>query len=148
MTEGWSNLKDVRSADHFTKQLKNNSSFNRHFFAANTDPIAAGEFNTQFMARSDLNWTDFIYVPKEDIIALKSTPLKGDKTATNGKTIILSGGDTYDLKGIYRNGSTPCPINGGKQGGITTNPIDTRTYFYKGFDDADCIEYLSTLGII
>ena len=147
MTEGWSNLKDVRSADHFTKQLEKNTSFNRHFFAANLDPIAGGVFNTQFMARSDLNWTDFIHVPKEDIVALKKTPLKGDKSDIDGKTIIIDGG-THGLKGTYRNGTTPCPIIGGKQNGVPTYQTDTRTYFYKVFDDADCIQFLEELGIV
>jgi hypothetical protein len=147
MTEGWSNIRDVRVADHFTKQLEKNSSFNRHFFTSNTDPIGAGQFNTQFMARSDLNWTDFIYVDKEDIIALKKTLEKGGMTNVDGKTIGTTEGQ-YVLKGTYRNGTTGCPINGGKKDGIPTNSTDTRTYFYKGFDDADCIEFLDELGII
>jgi len=147
MTEGSSNVRDVRSADYFTKQLEKNSSFNTHFFNANTDPIAGGYLNTQFMARSDLNWTDFIYVPKEDIINLRKTVLKGGRTDVDGKTIVTSEG-RYVLQGIYRNGTTPCPINGGKLNGVPTNSPDPKTYFYKGFDSADCIDFLDELGII
>ncbi len=153
MTQGWSHIRSVRSADHFTKQLEDNSSFNGHFYQANTDPIAGGQFNTQFMARSDLNWTDFIYVPKEDIINLRKSTKKGDASDNLGNIPTSDG--TYQLKGTYRNGSytpvgwsTPCPIDGGKIDGIPVNSEDQKTYFYKGFDAADCIEFLDLLGII
>ena len=154
MTQGWSHIRSVRSADHFTKQLNKNTSFNSHFFNGNSDPIAAGVTNTQFMARSDLNWTDFIYVPKEDIIKLNQTLTKGFISNVDGKTITTTEGN-YTLKGTYRNGayipsgwSEPCPINGGKINGMPSEAIDPKTYFYKGFDSADCIKYLIELGII
>lgn len=72
MTEGYSRIRSVRVADHFAKQRDGKSQFNVHFLNANTDPIAAGVLNTQYMARSDLNWTDFIYVPKGDLNAFKN----------------------------------------------------------------------------
>jgi len=150
MTQGWSQIRSVRSADHFTRQLENNSSFNVHFYSANSDPIAAGVLNTQFMARSDLNWTDFIYIPKEDILEMRKMEKGFKATGVNGNEL-----PTYTLKGKYRNGAytppgwtAPCPIDGGKVDGVPTNTNDTKTYFYKGFDSADCIQFLSELGII
>ena len=59
------------------------------------------------------------------------------------------------LDGIYRNGhytptnwSAPCPYDGGKEDGNPLNSEDERTYFYKGFGDANCIEFLYYLGLI
>lgn len=159
MTEGWSNIRGVRVADHFTKQLEKNSTFNSHFLSANGDPIGGGYFNTQFMARSDLNWTDFIHVPKEDIIKIKDIQTKGFiGIEDNGELIIITPDhETHVLKGTtYRNGMltppnwpSPCPMSGGTIGGVPSNPTpDPQTYFYKGFDNADCFKFLDELGII
>lgn len=120
MTEGYSRIRSVRVADHFAKQRDGKSQFNVNFLNANTDPIAADVLNTQYMARSDLNWTDFIYVPKGDLNAFKNFKKKGGESDENGS--IPVGNDSYILKGTYRNGRytpdsnlPPCPIGGGKK---------------------------------
>lgn len=154
MTEGYSRIRSVRVADHFAKQREGKSSFNAHFLNANTDPIAAGVLNTQYMARSDLNWTDFIHVPKGDMTAFKNYKPKGGKTDDSGN--IPVGNVPHQLKGTYRNGtytppnwSAPCPMDGGKRNGKPTNTNrDGKIYFYKGFDSADCFQFLEELGII
>jgi hypothetical protein len=126
-----------------------------NMYVDNNDPIAAGQVNTKWYARSDLHWTDFINVPKEDIKEMNNIESKG---FTNNYFDI-------PLKGIYRNGinipqnglnnnlyiniwSKPCPDNGGKEGGYGLAEPDTQTYFYKGFDTANCIEYLISLGLV
>ena len=46
--------------------------------------------------------------------------------------------------------SAPCPINGGKINGTgnSGDSNDPKKYFYKGFDTADCIEYIISLGLV
>ena len=121
---------------------------NNYYVYDNTQEIAGGDFNTKNFARSDLHWTDIIEVPLADIQTMKSVIPKGFTSSA-----------VVGLKGKYRNGiyiptnptfnwGTPCPLNGGKDGGIPTNSADPKTYFYKGLGDADCIEYLYLLGIV
>jgi len=125
---------------------------NNYYVYDNTQEIAGGDFNTKNFARSDLHWTDIIEVPLADIQIMKGTNKKGfkDNDTTLPKALTIN---------KYRNGinvptnptfnwGTPCPLNGGKDGGIPTNSADPRTYFYKGLGDADCIEYLYLLGIV
>ena len=147
LTRGRGYVRDVRSADHFTKQLENQNNTNKFYFFDNTQVIAAGDINTRFMARSDLNWTDIIEVPIPDIKQFRQISTKG----------FTSNDITEGLIGNYRNGTYvpsgwtgvgACPINGGKQNGNPNNSPDERTYFYKGFDSANCIEYLFELGLI
>ena len=66
-------------------------------------------------------------------------------------------GNTNTLTGKYRNGTyvspnwtvtTPCPLNGGKVNGIPSNPNDNKTYFYKGINTADCIDFIVSLGVV
>ena len=106
------------------------------------------------MARSDLNWTDFIEVSETDVLKISEMGEKGFITSSDGKTINPPSG-LYELQGTFRNGSytppdwsAPCPINGGKVEGVPTNEADTKTYFYKGFDSANCIDFLIELGVI
>jgi len=147
VSNGQSFIKNWRSNTNFTHDFKST-----HFFADNAQVIAGNDFNTKFMARSDLHWTDFVHIPKDDIIALKEIPNKGFMaTGINGNDLPL-----YTLKGKYRNGkyvpsgwSAACPLNGGKKDGdADSGLIDSNTYFYKGFDSADCIEYLYLLNLI
>ena len=137
-TKGYSDIDDVRSADNFTKQNKNNSPFNIFYFNDNVQPIAGGQVNTKWFARSDLNWTDFIVVPKKDILSINATPSKG---------FVI--GNTSGLTGTYRNGASAlnCPYNGGKFNGGQTGAQDPKTYFYKGFGSADCIDFIISLGL-
>jgi len=146
LVRGYSYPDRVRSADHFTKN-NNDDTNNVYYYGDNTQEIAAGQFNTKFFARSDLNWTDIIEVPKTDILAMADYDKKGFNSL-----------DVTELDGTeYRNGdytpsdwSAPCPINGGKVNGTgnSGDPNDPKKYFYKGFDTADCIEYIISLGLV
>jgi hypothetical protein len=151
ITKGVSSIDDIRSADHFTTQNDNDLS-NGYYFVDNTQKIAAGQFNTKWFARSDLNWTDFIIVSKTDILKMNNGDIK--KGFTNE--------DISDLTGTYRNGingltgthrigiddMTPCPFNGGKLNGNPSAAADPKTYFYKGFDAANCIDFIMSLGLV
>lgn len=126
-------VRDMRSNSNFTEDYRND-----YYFNDNTQPIAGGDFNTKHFARSDLHWTDIIHVPVEDIITMGDSLLpKGFKKSS----VTLIGTE-------YRNGQTPCPVNGGKQDANPSSGADSETYFYKGFDTADCIQFLKLLGIV
>lgn len=114
----------------------NPSSF--HFVNTNQQKIASFINNTRAYARSDRNQTAFIEVPKQDILNIWND-IPNEKGFRDNE--IFSG-----LIGNYKNGS----INGlgGKIDGIPTNPVDDRKYFYRGFDSADCIEFIIRLGIV
>ena len=146
----------VRSADHFSIQNMEFSATgnNPYFYFNNTQKIADYETNTKWFARSDLNWTDIIEVPKNDILKMndidnKGIVINGSKTVIGITNITVLNGDTY------RNGiitppkwSEPCPIEGGKFDGDPANADDQNTYFYKGFKTADCIEYIISLNLV
>jgi hypothetical protein len=129
---------------------------NSYYFGNNTQAIAAGQFNTIWMGRSDQHWTDFIEVPTKDIKAMAKVTSKGFNNNQLG---------TYTLQGKYRNGtytptgwSAPCPfaydkLNGGlhQSGRLNGNPsagADLNSYFYKGFNTSDCIQFLFELGLL
>jgi len=142
LQNGTAFVKNWKSTTNFSQQFK--SVF---YYTNNTQPIAGGQFNTKWFARSDLHWTDFIVVPKEDVLAMNSVATKGFTDEETPST----------LNGTYRNGvytpptdnwGTPCPINGGKLNGNTASGADPKTYFYKGLKDANCIEFLISLGLV
>jgi len=141
-----------RSNAHFTHDQFNTTYYEKN----NTQVIADGYVNTCSFARSDYHWTDFIEVPKEDIIALNDYECKGIKTSTDGVSLPLS---SYDLKGTYRSGcriptgqaiswSAAAPPLGGKCNGCCDCNPDCRTYIFKGFDSSDVINYIVELGLI
>jgi len=147
LVNGYSFVKDIRIADNFTYQKYLGGNLNAYFLDDNTEKIAGGDINTKWFARSDLHWTDIIEIPPTDITYLK-TANRGIKYNTGTETA---------LTGKYRNGIynpnpaewiSPCPFNGGKINGIPNNNKDQHTYFYKGFGDIDCIQYLYELGLI
>ncbi len=148
LTLGFSSVNDIRTADKFSVQIPFNNTLNgnSYYLFDNTQFIAAGQINTKGFARSDLHWTDFVSVPKTDILKIAVLPQKG---FTNLDIPLLSG--------KYRNGYynppnwiAPCPPNGGKLDGNPLQPdaSDTNTYFYKGFSSADCIDFIISLGLI
>lgn len=96
--------------------------------------------NTRGFARSDLHWTDFIKVTKDDInrmhAALKD--VKGFSDNDINDTTLL----TNINNGDYRNGESGCPYGGGQKNGIPNSGTDTNHYFFKGLGKIDCIEYL------
>jgi hypothetical protein len=144
VTKEFSKIEYIRTADNFSPQLKFMKTFNAYYNEDNTQDIAAGETNTKWFARSDLNWTDIIEIPKTDIQLIKNIDKKGFKTSDpelSGITLTINN---------YKNGSrSTCPINGGKINGDPTNSTpDPETYFYKGIGNINCIDYLFELGLI
>jgi len=144
-------LYEVRVADYLAEQFKNNDANNKYFIFDNSMPIAGGDVNAKWFGRSDLHWTDIIEVPLADIIAMNGYGYKG-----------FTEQDVLDLTvDNYRNGNTKpdptpwkgtwttnCPFNGGKDGGVPSASNDERFYFYKGFSEADCIDFLYDLGLV
>jgi len=146
LKRGYSYPDRVRSADHFTKNKEDDTN-NVYYYADNTQDIAAYDFNTRWFARSDLNWTDIIEVPETDILAMADVPEKGFTNIN----IPSATGTTY-RNGVYTptDWSAPCPINGGKINGtgVSGDSNDTKKYFYKGYDTADCIQFIQSLGLV
>jgi len=154
-TAGFSRIRYVRAADNFHKigdgkQGTDNDNWykkiNPYYVNNNDQAIAAGDVNTKFLARSDLNWTDIIEISKADILKMNGTTKKG---FTNQD--IIEGLQST----TYRNGvkvptgwSAACPINGGKKEALPTNAADPLIYFYKGFGTSNCIEFIISLGLI
>jgi hypothetical protein len=139
ITKGFSSVDHMRTATNFANQILSGDAGgsdkpeNYYFLNDNTQPIAAGQINTKWFARSDLHWTDFIKVPKEDILKINNYSQKGFNNS--------------GLTGTYRNGTTLCPFNGGKLNGNPSATTDPKTYFYKGFGSADCIDFVVSLGL-
>ena len=113
-------------------------STNLKYLTDNDEPIAATEVNTKWFLRSDLHWTNFIKVDENDIKTLNNFPKKGGNDIDD-----IFFAQNPIIKTNYMNGQKPCPINGGKVGGLPTGIVDQKVYFYKGFDSADCIEYVA-----
>lgn len=143
----WSQVDDLMISTNFRPQKKDDADYNRYYLVDNQQDIAAGVVNTKWYARSDLHWTDFIEVPVNDIQIMDGYNKKG---FNNNE--ILDG----TLTGQYRNGTivpstdwpTACPLSGGKINGDPAGSVDTNTYFYKGYGEANCIQYLYELGLV
>lgn len=112
-----------------------------YYLEDNTQEIAAGDTNTKWFARSDLHYTNFVNVPKQDITNILENDLN-TKGFINIELPYLTGID-------YKNGSnTDCPENGGKLKGDPNNGVDPETYFYRGVGASDSLKFLRDLGII
>jgi hypothetical protein len=135
-TENYNRIRDMRSNSNFTQNFR----YTSYYFKDNTQPIAAGDFNTKWFARSDIHWTSFIEVPTIDI----RTIIEELGTQRGFKLSDLSA----SLEGNYKNGQSSCPLNGGKINARPTNGTDTETYFFRGFDSSDCLGYLAELGLL
>lgn len=110
---------DRKTNSHWTSQP---NSF--HFINNNTQLIASNVRDTIAMARNDTNQTSFIKVPKEDIINILSSPTP---------------------KG-FRNIDVPYVLD--PLIGVEYKSNASIKYFYKGFDTADCIIFLNSLGLV
>lgn len=147
---GYVHTKDFGGGDNSSRGMRTNTWFQNfngwdtRWTANNSFLIGATEINSKWYMRSDLQWTDFIDVPDTDLKKLNGLSKKGfDSTEING------------LTGDYRNGETspnwggdPCPINGGGLNGnqwSSSNPKDTKFYFYKGHDTADSVKLAATV---
>jgi hypothetical protein len=148
LANGYAYAKHWRSNSNFTTQYTHNT----FYYDDNRQVIADGKINTKWFARSDLHWTDFIYVPKTDILKM-ADPGVG-KGFTNGTIAGLTGkyrNGTYlpsATPAIYNNWNAPCPLNGGKVSGLPSNGPDDTYYFYKGFKTADCVDWVISLGLV
>lgn len=142
---GYAFVEYVRTNDffHWNNKGSGSNSYNTFYEDDNTQSIVAGEINTKWFPRSDFHWTDIIEIDPVDITKLNEESKKGFVLSSNKK--LPSG---YELKGKYRNGSTPCPLNGGKVNANPQGSTDTNYYLYKGLRSANCIEFIRTLGII
>jgi len=145
---GYSYIKDWRTNTQFTQNFKE-----PYYTGDNTQSIVDNYLNTKFFARSDLNWTDIIHVPKEDILNIYQRKTKG-----------FTNLDVPNLKGNYRNGqripagtntsngwTEACPFqspDGGNNEVPKQSLSDSKYYFYKGFGAADCIEFIMSLGLV
>ena len=136
LVEDRSFLDGMRSSANFSQDFRTD-----YMYRSNTQEIAAGDINTQWFARNDLHYTDFILVPPSDIVTIleKLGNKKGFKSSELGTTT---------LDGLYKNGESSCPENGGHVNADPDNAVDTEIYFYRGFDTADCLQYLVELGIV
>jgi hypothetical protein len=147
---------DWRANSQFTWARKNDT----YYMTPNKQVIAGKYSDTCSFARSDVNWTDFIPMTKQDIVKMNEVDCKGIVTANDGKTIVTNPalGITYPLQGNFRNGTynpdplkwcAPAPICGGRMNGSGTCPTeDPKTYFFKGIDTSDCVAFITCLGII
>ena len=138
-----------RVNSQFTYTGKNDT----YYLENNSQPIVGKYSDTYSFARSDLNWTDFTPLTKQDVLKMNEVRSKGFKTANDGKTIVDIG---YTLQGTFRNGvykppynCAATPMNGGRcNGNASCTTCDPKSYFFKGIDISDCVAFITCLGII
>jgi len=126
----------------------------------NTQLIAGNDLttfeNTFGFARADLHPTDFIVVPKSDIQAMNNSNINKGFTSGFTYTGRSSNGNIINIPIVltgtdYRYAKSPNFTmigDGGKQNLNPVSPLDSRKYFYKGFDTADCIDFIISLGLV
>jgi hypothetical protein len=136
-------LRDVKSNTTITPNIYSDFIYN-----VNSQIIAANNPNTQYMARSDLHFTNFIKVSKSDLIALSNYNKKGfteDELNSEGITLESQFMNGANLTDVPNNGTSRI----GGSGLINANPnnsVDTNTYFYKGLND--CIKFLNDMKLL
>jgi len=101
-----------------------------------------------------LHWTDFIEVDLNDLDVLYELSINNNiEKGFDNDDITING---YNLNwSNYRNGKNlpswggiSCPYNGGKINGVPTNNPDPNIYFYRGWNNSDCIRYIKELGVL
>jgi len=139
LTEDYNRTRNMRSTSLFSQNFR----YDSYYYANNSQPIVAGDFNTKFFARSDINWTKFIEVPETDVRAIIDAvgERRGFKLSELPPNI---------LTGAYVRGynASDCPVNGGKLNARTSGGRDSETYFFRGFDSSDCLGFLIKLGLV
>lgn len=147
-------LQNMRSTTHFTMDYTTDGSNINNYYNNNYQEFVAGEINTKLFARSDLHWTDFIEVDLNDLDVLYELSINADINKGFDKNNIMFHYINLNWKN-YRNGTyepswggISCPYNGGKINGIPTNDPDPNIYFYRGWNDSDCIRYIKELGVL
>ncbi|MFW5847622.1 MAG: hypothetical protein ACOCVF_01705 [bacterium] len=133
LTNNYTRTEDFRSNTSVTRNFQD-----PHFYRDNLQKLSREVFNTKYLARSDLHYTDFIRVTREDLVKFAAVTTKGFKDDD------VSG----SLTGDYRNGFSAVPENGGKIGGNPSNSTDPRIYFYKGLGASNCIQFILDLGLL
>jgi hypothetical protein len=138
-------IERMRINTHFTVNTRD-----LHYLNDNSDEFAAGQINTKEFARSDIHHTIFIKTSKGDINKMLSSigNLKGFR---DDNIFIFN-----SLNGEYMNGRKQLPLkyngalfgNSGKVNLETNQMFDERYYFYRGFGDSDCFQFLSDLGLL
>jgi hypothetical protein len=119
-------------------------------------PLIAGEFNTSFFSKSQSLSTDFIEVPKVDIISLNSFANKGvSKYDLFLESLNLDGNYKYRIPtdGNVANNTVP---NRNELNSIYLSAATDITYgitgenprFFKGMYNTDCIQLLLDLNFI
>jgi hypothetical protein len=109
------------------------------YYTNDNNQIIAGYVrNTKGFYRNDRHQSTFVEVPKEDILTIYNE-IPNEKGFKDNDV-------PSPLIGLYKNGSVNG--SGGRIGGIPSGSIDPRKYFYRGFDSADCIEFVIRLGIV
>lgn len=115
----------------------------------NDQEFVAGEVNTKWFARSDFHPTDFIETTRDEMRNLLNQNLS--KGFTDGDI-----NNWNERSGKYINAQTYVPKrsnnvrleNSGLVQLENNRPIDEKYYFYKGFDTADCIQFLNEIGLL
>lgn len=145
--DGYSFVNDARVVSSATFDCRFGET-TPNYITPNNQVIAANDFNTQFMARSDIHYSDFIEVPINDIRTMLNDYYVNDK----GFKIDLN---TISLTGTYKNSkdiiknNTEGFIDGA--GKINADPLaeyDNFYYFYLGHGKSNCIKYLNDLNLI
>jgi hypothetical protein len=144
--DNYSYIYDWRANSQFTYSIKGDT----FYMQTNSQQIAGLYTDTMGFARSDLNWTDIVCVPKTDVLKINNLSKKGFiKEIDLKESNALEG--TFYRNGSYKPPGWNCaaPFNGGRCCGTCENPtVDQNTYFFKGIDTSDCVAYLVCLGIV
>ena len=138
LTSNNNRVRDMYSNTLTSQNFKGNNG--DYFMRDNTQQIVGGDFNTKWFARSDIHWTDFINVPSTDVRnILQNVTTKGFRNGDLPPNMLI---------GDYKNGQSPCPENGGKINARPSNSTDPETYFFRGFDASDSLQYLAELNLV
>lgn len=103
----------------------------RHFYTDNTQKVVGSEINTKNYLRGDKHKTEFIEVPKEDIINIFNNGLNPDGSPKKGFKSTDSIFLTTPLIGTYKKTAS-----------------ESKYYFYRGIGSSDCIQYLIDNSIV
>lgn len=112
-----------------------------YYMKPNNQKIVGAYTDTCSFARSDLNWTDIICVPKSDILEMYGMPRKG----------FLKSDLQLIIGTTYRNNTyvpTNHPVYWCGAAPLRQNTNETDTFFFKGIEPSDAIKFLIDLGIV
>lgn len=135
----------VRISSNMTTQSNSTT-----FVFDNQQEFVAGEINTKWFARSDFHPTRFIETTQDEIRYLYQNVSKKGFSDEDIEANVWN-----DRVGKYINATEYVPRRPdtsvlGNSGmiNLNTNNIDPTYYFYKGYDTADCIDFLNEIGLL